>query len=91
MLQRALPTIGAGETAQATLGLTVLCRGEYDIGASVEEVRVLNPLPAAQPGIETADARPPGMPDALQEAFKKGAANRCIWHSRVPCTIIAQD
>jgi hypothetical protein len=91
MLQRALPAIGAGETAQATLGLTVLCRGEYDIGASVEEVRALNPLPASHPGIETGEATPPGMPDALQEAFKKGAANRCIWHSRVPCTIIAQD
>src|SRR5438034_5065351 len=45
MLQRALPLLAARKMTTATLGVTVMCRGEYEIGASVEELR----LPKASP------------------------------------------
>ena len=40
LLQRALPVIQAGETSMVRLGCTFLCKGEFEIGAVVEEVRV---------------------------------------------------
>ncbi|KAJ5907864.1 hypothetical protein N7495_000546 [Penicillium taxi] len=43
MLQQALPILPSGESAKTSIGLTVLCRGEYEFGASVEEARILRP------------------------------------------------
>ncbi|OAX80981.1 hypothetical protein ACJ72_04678 [Emergomyces africanus] len=39
MLQRSLPILEPHQTTKVTLGITVLCRGEYEIGASIEEIR----------------------------------------------------
>ncbi|KAL1953103.1 hypothetical protein VTO42DRAFT_3583 [Malbranchea cinnamomea] len=97
MLQRSLPVLGPGKTAEATLGLTVFCRGEYEIGATVEEVRVLALQSFVNPDGEGADGSISNQafidpPDTFQEALEKNAAKqRRIWHSRNPCTIFAQD
>jgi hypothetical protein len=40
MLQRALhPPLEAGETREAKLGIIALCEGDFEVGATVEEVR----------------------------------------------------
>jgi hypothetical protein len=96
MLQRALGPLAASETTTATLGVTALCRGEYEIGASVEELRLpkaSTPLPSSSPGHRT--DREPGVRDA-QDAFRDSFSasaprQRRIWHSRVPCVISARD
>ena len=100
MLQRALPVLRPGETADASLGLTIFCRGEYEIGATVEEVRVLKPAPVAA-GEERERNGKAGvgkkhvsieLPETFQEALENAAPKkRRVWHSRVPCTIFARD
>lgn len=100
MLQRALPALAAGETSESTLGLTFFCRGEYEIGASVEEIRALSPQTSAG-----AKARAEGSgagddtkganveaPNVIHDAFESSApSQRRVWYSRIPCTIFAQD
>lgn len=76
MLQSALPILGPGDTAEAKLGLCVMCRGEFEVGGSVEEVRALK--------AEALD----GM-DLL--AVKERERGRRIWHAREGCVVIARD
>ena len=96
MLQRALPVLGPGETADASLGLTIFCRGEYEIGATVEEVRVLNPVVSEEREREAKEKQGKhvsiDLPETFQEALDNAAPRqRRVWHSRVPCTIFARD
>jgi hypothetical protein len=47
MLQRALhPPLEAGEIREVELGIIALCEGDFEIGATVEEVRptVIQPI-----------------------------------------------
>jgi len=49
MLQRALhPPLEPGEVREAELGITALCEGDFEIGATVEELRVSTRSEAAQ-------------------------------------------
>lgn len=43
VLQRALRILGPGETSSVDLSFLVLCKGVFELGAVVEEVRVLRP------------------------------------------------
>lgn len=43
VLQRALRILGPGETSSADLSFLVLCKGVFELGAVVEEVRVMRP------------------------------------------------
>lgn len=86
MLQRTLPVVGPKQAAQVSLGVTALCRGEYEIGASIEEVQLLKPLedPAG-----AADAMT--EIDGIKDTFKEAAPRkRRHWDSRVSCVISAQ-
>ncbi|KAL1970315.1 hypothetical protein VTN77DRAFT_5475 [Rasamsonia byssochlamydoides] len=68
MLQRVLPVLHGGETTEATLGVTVLCRGEYEIGASVEEVRLMKKQPpTSRVGKEDIPEGPPPAQVAAQQ------------------------
>ncbi|KAH8695082.1 hypercellular protein HypA [Talaromyces proteolyticus] len=91
MLQRALPVLAGGEKTSATLGVTVLCRGEYDFGASVEEVRLMKPIPVgkgASPSMEGNTSDEMIIPDTFGADTIK---TRHIWHAREHCILAAHD
>jgi trafficking protein particle complex subunit 9 len=79
MLQRALPILGPGETTEVTLGLCAMCRGEFEISGSVEELRVLKR--EGSPDEEGLDAL----------ALKEREKGRRIWYAREGCVIVARD
>ncbi|PGH32140.1 hypothetical protein GX50_05101 [[Emmonsia] crescens] len=90
MLQRSLPIIEPLQTTEVTLGITALCRGEYDIGASVEEIRRLKPY--APGGEESKDGTAAAADPYFDNFFITNTPKqRRIWHSRVPCMISARD
>ncbi|OJD17548.1 hypothetical protein AJ78_02361 [Emergomyces pasteurianus Ep9510] len=100
MLQRSLPILEPHQTTDITLGITALCRGEYEIGASIEEIRRLKacaPGTIAGPGAEElkdgAVAATAAAADPYFDNFFVANApkQRRIWHSRVPCRISARD
>jgi trafficking protein particle complex subunit 9 len=91
-LQRALPVVPGGEKIVATLGLIFFCRGEYEIGASVEEVRLMKPVAG---GDDISHLRNSGgnidemfIPDTFAA---DGTRRRRIWHARDHCVIAAHD
>ena len=94
MLQKALPVLHQGQSTQATLGVMILCRGEYEFGASVEEVRLLesHPLagsrkPQTQAGV-TSDPQGLGIVDSFGAGI---ARKRRIWHARESCIMYAHE
>lgn len=89
-LQRALPVIPGGSKSVATLGLIFFCRGEYEIGASVEEVRLMKPVTGSKDTSQISrDTDEIFIPDTF--AADGGARKRRIWHARDHCVIAAYD
>ncbi|EEP78211.1 hypothetical protein UREG_03056 [Uncinocarpus reesii 1704] len=103
MLQRGLPILEPGQTVEARLGITALCRGEYEIGALVEEVRRLKPQSASTVATKDGDVgdnannrsgteHSTGEYDMLLENLVANGQNqRRIWHARAPCFLSARD
>ena len=83
LLQRSLPALGAGESKEIPLGLIFLCAGEYEIDASIEEIR-----PWRAPTIE-------GVQDGKRQRANTGdfdlseleSTERKVWYARDRCTI----
>ncbi|KAL4914250.1 TRAPP II complex [Aspergillus aurantiobrunneus] len=90
MLQQVLPVLGSAESTSATVGVTILCRGEYEFGATVEELRLLRSSPENY-GNTTSDHA------LYDEGFIKDtfgadmAKKRRIWHARETCVMTAHD
>ena len=83
VLQRALPLLQPDEHAEVELGICLLCSGEFEVGATVEEVRVWIPdASEVKGGSESA----PLVEDYLLERN-----DRRIWHAREGCIICAKD
>ncbi|EEH16791.1 hypothetical protein PABG_06878 [Paracoccidioides brasiliensis Pb03] len=104
MLHRPLPVLEPHKTTEVTLGITALCRGEYEISASVEEVRLLKPYaPVSEKGAVAPTAEGTDMSEEGSGAgadvhphfdgvfIANAPKQRRIWHSRVPCMISARD
>ncbi|KAE8349044.1 TRAPP II complex [Aspergillus coremiiformis] len=90
MLQQVLPIIHSGESATATLGVTILCRGEYEFGASVEELRLLRP--SESEGDPPAPVQGPFHDDdgPIKDTFGIDVAKkRRIWHAKEACVMNA--
>jgi hypothetical protein len=85
-LQQALPQIPANGSVEVGFNVTALCRGEFEISASVEEVRLLDSDGTAEDGGTRRRADTRTMMDALL-----GTKERRIWHSREPCLLIVRD
>jgi hypothetical protein len=86
MLQQALPILQSGESTQASIGVTVLCRGEYEFGASVEEARLLRTFGEEPKG----DDDP--HDDSIKDTFGADVVRRRrIWHAKETCIIHARD
>lgn len=86
MLQQALPVLQSGESTKASIGVTVLCRGEYEFGASVEEARLLRSF-----GESNKDDLDPND-DSIKDTFGADVVRRRrMWHAKEACVIHARD
>lgn len=85
-LQQTLPLLASNESVEITIGIIVLCRGEYEVSASVEEAKLLSSGDegTGQGGRPRANTRM--MMDALLDTKE-----RRIWHSRGPCLLVVKD
>ena len=84
-LQHALPVIGSGESREVEMGVIWLCRGDFEIRAMVEEVRVWkndfrsnNDKPKAGAVAETAELDVKGLLERTE---------RRVWHCRESCLV----
>ncbi|KAF9883307.1 hypothetical protein FE257_003765 [Aspergillus nanangensis] len=92
MLQQVLPVVHSGESTTATVGITVLCRGTYEIGATVEELRVLKSAPECSKGPHGSHASFYDQDGPIQDTFGTDMAKkRRIWHAKEPCVMNAHD
>ena len=89
-LQRALPVLGAGEERAVEMMVCVLCTGEFEVWAVVEEVRRWS---GARNGEGVGDEGERVIPrdgaDDLGGGFELGGRERMVWHAREPCIITA--
>jgi hypothetical protein len=82
-LQQHIPALEPHGSAEVSVGLTVLCRGEFEISASVEEVQVWDgPVSEATRARSESQTR---MDAAL------GVKERRMWHARRPCLLMTRD
>jgi hypothetical protein len=87
VLQQTLPQIPGKQSVEITIGLTALCRGEFEISASVEEARLKDQfLEEEKEGVVRPRANTRTMMDAVL-----GVKERRIWHSREPCLVVVRD
>ncbi|GAP92729.1 putative hypercellular protein [Rosellinia necatrix] len=102
-LQQTLPLLDAKSSTELQIGATALCRGEFEISASVEETRLWKKTAPekskresgqlAQPEDdeqETRRQRERADTQAMIEAVL-GVKERRIWHSRRPCIVTVRD
>lgn len=103
-LQQFLPVLQGKQSSDVLVGVTALCRGEFEITASVEETRVWRPTTdeekrresarGSRLGAQGTSAGPDGRPrSSTQELLDLalGARERRIWHSRQPCRLVVRD
>ncbi|KAI2791630.1 hypothetical protein POX_c04496 [Penicillium oxalicum] len=91
MLQQALPILPARGSIQTSIGLTILCRGEYELGASIEEARILRHSDEHGEG-EASDPATQFIEDGIEDTFGAGVVKRRrIWHAKEGCVILAHD
>ncbi|KAK3378156.1 TRAPP II complex [Podospora didyma] len=86
-LQQALPLLPGGESTDVLTGVTALCRGEFEVTASVEETRLWTPTAEDK---RTSTKRPRSDTETMMDAVL-GAQERRIWHSRGPCRFVVRD
>lgn len=87
-LQQTLPLLQGKSSVDASVGVTALCRGEFEITASVDETRLWTP--ATEEEKKRASARPRSETQTMMDAAL-GAKERRIWHSRQPCHLVVRD
>lgn len=87
LLQRSLKPLAPGERRVVELGFVVLCRGEFEVSASVEEVRNSGRLG------EQMDAKGADVlgPDGIPVDVVAKIVGRRTWVSREMCVIVARD
>ncbi|PYH98888.1 hypercellular protein HypA [Aspergillus ellipticus CBS 707.79] len=93
MLQQVLPVLKSGESTTATVGATVLCRGDYEFGASVEELRLLRPSSESEgEAHQPAQAAFHDEEGVITDTFGADVAKkRRIWHAKETCVMTAHD
>lgn len=89
MLQQVLCIVHSGESTSATIGVTVLCRGEYEFGATVEEVRLLRSSNGNRNSLPVPHTLHDGdLP--IKDTFGADVAKkRRIWHAKETCIMDA--
>ncbi|OAQ65080.1 hypercellular protein HypA [Pochonia chlamydosporia 170] len=85
-LQQLLPELQGHDSTEFVIGVTALCRGEFEIAASVEEVQVLD----TRVREEGEPSRPRSDTQKLMDAAL-GVKDRRVWHSRRACILRVKD
>ncbi|OTB18951.1 hypothetical protein K445DRAFT_314806 [Daldinia sp. EC12] len=92
-LQQTLPLVEAKSSVEVVLGITALCRGEFEISASVEETQLWVPEEKkvkVKKHQQQGGRRERSETDILMDAVL-GAKERRIWHTRQPCYVNVRD
>ncbi|KAK2602400.1 hypothetical protein N8I77_008935 [Diaporthe amygdali] len=96
-LQQFLPVLKGKQSTDVVIGMTALCRGEFEITASVEETQIWRPTTDEEKRRESArgsrlgaDGRPRSATQELHDLVL-GVRERRIWHSRQPCHLVVRD
>lgn len=87
-LQRTLPLLAPRSSTVVELGVTALCRGEFEISASVEEFQIWQEPQERDGGTE--GGRPRSDTQSMLDAAL-GPRERRMWHSRRPCLVTVRD
>ncbi|KAE8145019.1 TRAPP II complex [Aspergillus avenaceus] len=92
MLQQVLPVVQNGESTTATVGVTVLCRGEYEFGASVEELRLWKPSHEVDGDTHTVQTSVHDDDGPVKDTFGTDVSRRRrIWHAKEACVMNSHD
>ncbi|KAL5453641.1 hypothetical protein PMIN06_005405 [Paraphaeosphaeria minitans] len=83
VLQRRLPTIEPGQWVETELGIVALTSGVYEVGATVDEVKLHQPVG------ETRGNRPRSGTATIQ-AEVLGEPKLRSWHMMESCTVVAR-
>ncbi|KAG6324793.1 hypothetical protein E4U44_000125 [Claviceps purpurea] len=96
-LQQRLPELKGHESTEFVMGVTALCRGQFEVGASVEEVEVHQVLEEEEEKGEKeeqqqdkANGRTRSESQVLMEGVLGGRERR-IWHSRRDLMLTVRD
>lgn len=85
-LQQIIPTLEGNSSTDVLIGMTALCRGEFELTASVEEIQVWE-----DPNVTAkTQGRPRSDTETMMEAAL-GVKERRLWHSRQPCVLVVRD
>ena len=101
VLQKKVPVIGPGESVESEIGVVVLCKGVFEIGAVVEECEIWNDGDddnddgwvdgnRREAGGERKKKRGRSISDILLQAEILGEPALRSWSLREPCVIIAR-
>ncbi|KAI1367447.1 hypercellular protein A [Xylaria arbuscula] len=106
-LQQTLPLLDAKSSTEVRIGATALCRGDFEISASVEETQLWKD--SVESGGKSSSGGGGGSntrdEEQEEEAIRRreradtqtmmdavlGAKERRIWHSRRPCVFTVRD
>ena len=86
-LQQHLPLLGAGKTTEVLVGGTALCRGEFEITASVEETMLYR----SANDDESEKAKSLGSDTQSMIDAVIGPRERRFWSSRIPARVFVRD
>ncbi|KAI0969714.1 hypercellular protein A [Xylaria arbuscula] len=99
-LQQTLPLLDAKSSTELRIGATALCRGDFEISASVEETQLWK-APAESDKCESIQTQDGEQQDVIRQRERAdtqtmmdavlGAKERRIWHSRQPCVVSVRD
>jgi hypothetical protein len=86
VLQRRLSPIPAGQSEETELGIVALSSGVFEIGATVDEVELVN----GEGGEGEGERRPRSGTDAMFRAQVLGEPKLRSWFMREVCTVVAK-
>ncbi|KFY30189.1 hypothetical protein V493_02081 [Pseudogymnoascus sp. VKM F-4281 (FW-2241)] len=90
-LQRTLPVLAAHETTEVRVTMTALCKGEFEVGACVEETRLWGvEKERGDFGNREKVGRQRAGTDAMMDALL-GARERRVWYAREPLGLRVVD
>jgi hypothetical protein len=84
VLQRKLPLLAPGQTVESELGIVALCSGIFEVGATLEEIRLWNKEKEGQDG-----SRARSDTNFLQGHLLGNVGLR-TWHAKESCWIVAK-
>ncbi|KAL0943860.1 hypercellular protein [Colletotrichum truncatum] len=89
-LQQALPLLAAKSSVEVEIEAMALCRGEFEIAASIEEYQIWEEPKEEKEKDKEKEGRQRSDTQTMMNALL-GVKERRIWHSRQPCVIQVID